>query len=147
VEGGPYGDAHDAGLGQRRVQDARLAELAVEALGGQEDAALLADVLTQHPDPLVAVHLLVHRFADALDQGLDGHLLSLPPRGGGSPKGGRGGKTHHLLSFSWNTCLSRSAGAGDEAASAVCTACSTSAAHASWIFSSSSSEKTDSSSR
>src|SRR5439155_6660194 len=74
VQRGAYGDADDARLCQRGVQYACLAELAVQALGGQEHAALLADVLAQHPDPLVAIHLLVERLPDALDQGLDSHL-------------------------------------------------------------------------
>ena len=43
-------DADDHRLGQRRVQHAVAAELVVQPVGGEEDAALLAHVLAQHDD-------------------------------------------------------------------------------------------------
>ena len=61
------GHADDARLRQRRVEHARLAVLGVETRGGQEDAALLAHVLAQHPHPLVPGHLLVECLAYSLD--------------------------------------------------------------------------------
>src|SRR5680860_818509 len=67
----------DVGLGQRRVVAARLAELTLEPEGDTEDSALarhlvehprvgVGDVLTEHPDALVARHLLVQRAPDRL---------------------------------------------------------------------------------
>ena len=50
-------DAGDGGFRQRRVDDARLAESLAQAVGDQEHAALLAHVLSQHHDALVALHL------------------------------------------------------------------------------------------
>ena len=52
------GHADDHRLGQRRVQHAVAAELVVQPVGGEEDAALLAHVLAEHDDRLVAAHLL-----------------------------------------------------------------------------------------
>ena len=50
--------ADDRGLGDRRVDDALLAELAEQAVGHLEGAAVDADVLAQEEDALVALHLL-----------------------------------------------------------------------------------------
>ena len=47
VDGGPDGRAHDQRLAERRVHHAVAAELGEEPVGGQEDAALQADVLAQ----------------------------------------------------------------------------------------------------
>ena len=58
---------------QRRVEHAVAAELVVQPVRGQEDAALLADVLAEDDDRLVAAHLLGERVADRLDEGHDGH--------------------------------------------------------------------------
>ena len=73
VERRAYRDADDGRLGERGVEYASLAIPGVQALGGQKDAALLADVLAENPDAVVARHLFVERLADALDQRLDGH--------------------------------------------------------------------------
>ena len=45
--------AHDGGLADRRVDDARLAELLQEARGDPEGAAVGADVLADHEDARV----------------------------------------------------------------------------------------------
>ena len=63
----------DERLGERRIDDALAAEFAEEPVGGQEDAALPADVLAQDDHRLVASHLVGERLADGLDQGPDGH--------------------------------------------------------------------------
>ena len=60
--------ADDHRLGQRRVDDAVVAELGPQPVGGEEDAALLADVLAEHDDRLVAAHLVGERLADGLDE-------------------------------------------------------------------------------
>jgi hypothetical protein len=58
VERGAYGDADYARLGQRCVEDSRLAKARVQAVGGAEHAALLAHVLAHHDHAIVALHLL-----------------------------------------------------------------------------------------
>ncbi len=60
-------NAHDAGLGERHVEDACLAELRVKPFSGAEDTALAADVLAHHEHPLVALHLLGDGRAHCLD--------------------------------------------------------------------------------
>ena len=60
-----------------------VAELGPQALGGAEDAALLADVLAHDHDALVALHLLVHGRPDGLEDVLLGHQ-SCPPSSIGS---------------------------------------------------------------
>ena len=47
VDGGPGRGSGDHALGQRRVEHPLLAVLGEQALGGAEDAALLADVLAE----------------------------------------------------------------------------------------------------
>src|SRR5205814_1587321 len=69
--------ADDVGLGERRVEAARVAELALQAERDAEHAALagyfvdqvrvgVGHVLAEHADAFVARHLLVHREADRL---------------------------------------------------------------------------------
>ena len=65
--------ADDHRLGQRRVDDAIVAELGPQAVRGEEDAALLPDVLAEQDDRRVAPHLLGHRVADGLDERLERH--------------------------------------------------------------------------
>ena len=65
--------ADDRGLGQRRVDHPPRAELLLEALGDLERAAVDADVLADHEDPLVAAHLVAKRVRDRLEIRLDGH--------------------------------------------------------------------------
>ena len=66
----------DHRLGQRRVDHAVVAELGPQAVGGQEDAALLADVLAEHDDRLVAAHLVGERLADGVDERARRHQSS-----------------------------------------------------------------------
>ena len=47
------GGAHDAGLGERRVDDALRAELVLQSVGDAEHAAELADVLAHEHDLVV----------------------------------------------------------------------------------------------
>ena len=68
VDGRADRGADDHRLGQRRVDDPVVAELGPQPVGGQEHAALLADVLAEHDDRLVAAHLLGERLADGLDE-------------------------------------------------------------------------------
>ena len=56
AHGQPDGGADDAGLGERRVDDPAVAEIALESLGDPEHAAELADVLPQQDDLGVALH-------------------------------------------------------------------------------------------
>ena len=49
----PMARADDAGLGQRRVEDAVLAEPGRQPVGDAEDPAERADVLAEDDDPLV----------------------------------------------------------------------------------------------
>ena len=53
--------ADDHRLGQRRIDDPVVAELAPQPVRRQEHAALLADVLAQHDDRLVPAHLVGER--------------------------------------------------------------------------------------
>src|SRR5690606_19493884 len=59
--------AEDAALGERRVDDAVVAELVPKALGDAEDAADAPDVLAEDDDPLVLLHLEAERVVDRLD--------------------------------------------------------------------------------
>src|SRR5437588_9478134 len=73
---GAGGGAHDRGFGDRRVDDARLAKFADEALGDAEDAAIgvaltlrrgaTRDILADDDDARVAAHLLAERFVQRL---------------------------------------------------------------------------------
>ena len=71
------GDADDAGFVDRRVEAARLAVFALQALGAAEDAAEIADVLAEHDDTLVLGHLAIHRVADRLDHRHARHVVRL----------------------------------------------------------------------
>ena len=72
--------ADDAGLGQRRVDDAVLAEVLLQAVGDAEDAAELADVLAHEDDLGVVLHgpaqAGVERLADG--ERLGGHQCASP---------------------------------------------------------------------
>ena len=70
----------DHRLGERRVDHAVVAELRPQAVGREEDASLLADVLAQDHDRLVAAHLLGHPVADRLDERPDRHQPCPPAR-------------------------------------------------------------------
>ena len=76
VDRGADRGADDHRLGQRRVDDAVVAELGPQAVGGQEHAALLADVLAQDDDRLVAAHLVGERLADGVDERARRHQRS-----------------------------------------------------------------------
>ncbi len=69
--------ADDAAFGNRRVEHARLAVLFLQAVGGAEDAAEIADVLAIHHDVVVAPQHHVHGRAQCLDHG---HLRGLHVR-------------------------------------------------------------------
>ena len=75
----PIDAPDDERLAQRRVHHAVAAELVEEPVGGQEDAALSADILAQDDHRLVATHLVGQRLADRLDQRPDGHRQLRPP--------------------------------------------------------------------
>ena len=68
----PRSGADDHRLGHWRVDHPLVAELGPQAVGRQEHAALLADVLAEHDDALVAPHLVGKGVADRLDEGLRG---------------------------------------------------------------------------
>ena len=61
--------ADDAGLGERAVDDAVLAEVLLQAVGDPEDAAELADVLTHDQDLVVVLHRLAQPHVEALGEG------------------------------------------------------------------------------
>ena len=63
----PTDGADDAGLGQRAVDHALAAELAVQILGHAEDAAVDPDVLADDEHVRVALHLLEERQVQRLD--------------------------------------------------------------------------------
>ena len=65
----PDGRADDAGLGQRAVDDAVLAEVLLQTVGDPEDAAELADVLAHEQDLGVVLHRLAQAHVEALGQG------------------------------------------------------------------------------
>ena len=60
--------ADDAGLGERRVDDAVLAEVLLQAVGDAEDAAELADVLAHEQDLVVGLHGLAQAHVEALGE-------------------------------------------------------------------------------
>ena len=66
---GADADADDRRLGNRRVDDAQLAELVVEPLRDAERAAVRADVLAEDEHFRIAPHLLGERFADGFEVG------------------------------------------------------------------------------
>src|SRR6266852_649027 len=74
----PETDARDRRLGQRRVDDPFLTEALAQAVGDQEDSALLADILAEHHHAFIALHL----FGEARAQRRDHvHLLGLDAGG------------------------------------------------------------------
>src|SRR4029077_18844847 len=89
--------ADDHRLRERRVDHPVVAELRPQPIGRQEYAALLADVLAEHDDALVASHLLGERVADRLDERHERHYPASPaspaacpgpvPHGGGPSDG------------------------------------------------------------
>ena len=70
---GARAGADDGGLGQRRVDHARGAELLLEPVRGLEGAAGRADVLPDDEDALVPAQLVAERLPDRLDVGPFGH--------------------------------------------------------------------------
>ena len=67
--------ADDAGLGDRRVHDALLAELFEHAVGDLECAAVDADVFAEDEHAFVALHLFPDSLADRFNVGGEGHGL------------------------------------------------------------------------
>ena len=65
---GADGDAHETGLGDRRVDDPAGSELLDQARQDLERRARLGDVLADHEDGRVAPHLLGDRLVDRLGQ-------------------------------------------------------------------------------
>ena len=65
--------AEDAGLGERGVDDAVLAEVLLQALGDPEDTAELADVLAHEDDLGVLLHGGAQAARDALREGRRAH--------------------------------------------------------------------------
>src|SRR5690606_24786123 len=63
------GCTREARLADRRVDDALRSEVVEEAVRHLERAAVHADVLADHEDALVALHLLPERLADRLQHG------------------------------------------------------------------------------
>ena len=82
------GHTDDRALGERRVDDSFGAEALYETVGGAKYAAVHTNVLAEHDDPLVSLHLLEHGIAHRLRDGLllGRHLRhrmqSLPLRAG-----------------------------------------------------------------
>ncbi len=76
----PDRGADDAGLGQRGVDDAVLAEVLLQAVGDPEDAAELADVLAHQDDLGVVLHGLAQAGVECLADGerLGGHQCASP---------------------------------------------------------------------
>src|SRR6185436_19403318 len=68
-----------------RVDDPVLAELAVQAVRGEEDAALQADVLAEDDHGVVPAHLLGERLAHGLDERLERHQSTAPSAADLSP--------------------------------------------------------------
>jgi hypothetical protein len=64
----PDGRPGDAGLRERRVDDPVPAELVDQALGRAEDAAVLADVLAEDDDAVVAGEFRAQALADGADE-------------------------------------------------------------------------------
>ena len=125
--------ADDHRLGQRRVDDPVVAELGPQAVGREEHAALLADVLAQHDDRLVAAHLLGHALADRLDERPDRHQCDSAAEpwvwvgscGWPAAVGchGGGASLGHGSAYTWSTAVN---GSGSGSASAWSVASSTS---------------------
>ena len=69
----PDRGAHDAGLGQRGVDDAALAEVLLQPVGDPEHAAELAHVLTHDEHLGVVVERLAQAGVERLGQGQHGH--------------------------------------------------------------------------
>ena len=65
----PDGGPHDAGLGQRRVDDALRTELVEEPVRDAEHAAELADVLAHHEHAVVVGHRAPQTLVDGLRHG------------------------------------------------------------------------------
>ena len=65
--------ADDAGFGERRIDDAPLAELVEEPLRHLEDTPAGPDVLTEEHDPIVGGELVVQRVTDRGDEVLLAH--------------------------------------------------------------------------
>src|SRR3984957_2023036 len=63
------GHARDHRLGERRVLDPVLAEAGLQPRGRAEYAAIGADILTDHDDRVVMLHLPAMRHRDGLDHG------------------------------------------------------------------------------
>ena len=68
AHGQPDRGADDAGLGQRRVDDAAVTEVVLQSLGDAEHAAELADVLPHEDDLGVALHGLAQPGVERLAQ-------------------------------------------------------------------------------
>ena len=81
VRGGADAHSGDHRLRERRVDHPVVAELRPEPVRGEEDAALLADVLAQHDHGCIAAHLVAQPLADRLDEGPDRHQPGPPPCG------------------------------------------------------------------
>jgi hypothetical protein len=64
VHGGAQRNAGDGRFSQGCIYDTLLTKLIYKALGGQEYAAALADVLAHDEDTGVAPHLFQHGLAD-----------------------------------------------------------------------------------
>ncbi len=71
--------ADDAAFGNRRVDYAVIAVLALQPVGAAKHAAEVADVFAQHDDGRVLVHHDVERRADGLDHVHLGHYFDPPP--------------------------------------------------------------------
>ncbi len=84
VDGGAHRGAGDHALGQRGIEDSAVAVLGPQALGGAENAPLLADILAHDHDAFVTLHLLVDRRPDGLEDVLLGHQWSPPSSIGSS---------------------------------------------------------------
>ena len=75
------GGAEDAGLGERGVDDAVLAEVLLQAVGDPEDPAELADVLAHEHDLGVVLHGLAQAEVERLADGERlGAISARPPR-------------------------------------------------------------------
>ena len=90
----PMDGAHDRRLADRRVDDARRSPNFSRKPGGDaEGAAVGADVLADHEDALVALHLLEHGEADGLEVGEDRPSARvLRARSHSATRGGTGGR-------------------------------------------------------
>jgi hypothetical protein len=71
--GHPDGGAHDAGLGERAVEDPVRPEVLLQPVGDAEDTAELADVLAHQDHPGVVVHGAAQARGDRAAEGHGGH--------------------------------------------------------------------------